>query len=132
MCKIGCTFPNLTKNCLHKSASAKFYPFNETNKDLLQKIPEDMLGCPAIVFTRKAEVDETFLRNSRNFRKSIVGIDANQLYPYFMCKHMPAGLYTPWKNDTESNRFKPQQNKSTNFENMVLSYFQRQRPDCKI
>ena len=34
--------------------------------------------------------------------------------------------------DTESNRFKPQQNKSRNFENMVMSYFQRKRPDCKI
>ena len=45
---------------------------------------------------------------------------------------MPTGLYTRWEYDTESNRFKPQQNKSRNFENMVLSYFQRQRPDCKI
>ena len=34
--------------------------------------------------------------------------------------------------DTESNRFKPEQNKSRNFEKRVLSYFQRQRPDCKI
>ena len=45
---------------------------------------------------------------------------------------MPTGLYTRWDYDAESNRFKPQQNKSRNFENMVMSYFQRQRPDCKI
>ena len=45
---------------------------------------------------------------------------------------MPAGLYTRWENDRESKRFKPQQNKSWNFENMVMSYFQRERPDCKI
>ena len=45
---------------------------------------------------------------------------------------MPTGLYTRWEYDTESNRFKPQQNKSRNFENMVMAYFQRQRPDCKI
>ena len=45
---------------------------------------------------------------------------------------MPTGLYTRWECDTESNRFKPQQNKPRNFENMVVSYFQRQRPDCKI
>ena len=45
---------------------------------------------------------------------------------------MPTGLYTRCEYDTESNRFKPQQNKSRNFENMVMSYFQRQRPDCKI
>ena len=45
---------------------------------------------------------------------------------------MPTGLNTGWDCDTESNRFKPQQNKSRNFGNMVMSYFQRQRPDCKI
>ena len=45
---------------------------------------------------------------------------------------MPTGLYTRWEFDTESNKFKPQQNESRNFENMVISYFQRQRPDCKI
>ena len=45
---------------------------------------------------------------------------------------MPTGLYTQWEYDTESDRFKPQQNKSRNFDNMVTSYFQTQRPDCKI
>ena len=45
---------------------------------------------------------------------------------------MTTGLYKRWENDTESNSFKPQQNKSRKFENMVMSYFQGQRPDCKI
>ena len=90
-----------------------------------------MVGGPFIVFTRKTVVDETFIRNSRNICKSIVGIDASQLYPYSVCQPMPTGLYTRWEYDTESNRFKPQQNKSRNFENIVMSYFQRKRPDCK-
>ena len=89
MLKFGCTLPNLANICLHKSTSAKFYPFTETDKDLLQKIQEDMVGGPSIVFTRKAVVDETFIRNSENFCKSIVGIDASQLYPYSMCQPMP-------------------------------------------
>ena len=38
MLKLGCSFPNLAKSCLHKSISAKFYPFTETDRDLLQKI----------------------------------------------------------------------------------------------
>ena len=38
MLKLGCTHPNLANLCLHKSTSAKFYPFTETDKDLLQKI----------------------------------------------------------------------------------------------
>ena len=132
MLKLGCTLPNLAIFCLHKSTSANFYPFAETDKDLLQTIREDMVGGPSIVFTSKAVVDETFIRNSRNICKSIVGIDASQLYPFSMCQPMQRGLYTRWEYDTESNRFKPQQNKSKKFENMVLSYFQRQRPDCKV
>ena len=132
MLKLGSTLPNLANICLRKSTSAKVYPFTETDKDLLQKIPEDMVGGSSIVFTRKTVVDETFIRNSGIICKSIVGIDASQLYPYSMCQPMPTGLYTRWEYDTESKRFKTQQNKTRNFENMVVSSFQRQRPDCKI
>ena len=132
MLKLGCTLPNLVNFCLHKSTSANFYPFTETDKDLLQKIRNYMVGGSSIVFTRKAVVAETFIRKSGNICKSIVGIDAGQLYPYSMSQPMPTGLYTQWEYDAESNRFKPQQNKSRNFENKVMSCFQRQRPDCKI
>ena len=121
--KLGCTLPNLANTCLHKSTSAKFYTFTEIDKDLLQKIREDMVGGPSIVFTRKAKVDETFIRNSRNICKTSVGNDASQLYPSSMCQPMPTGQYTRWEYDTESNRFTPQQNKSRNFEKMVMSYF---------
>ena len=38
MLKLGCTLPNLANICLHKTTSAKFYPFTETDKDLLQNI----------------------------------------------------------------------------------------------
>ena len=131
MLKLGCTLPNLANICLHKYTSAKIYPFTETDKDLLQKIREDMVGGPSIVFTRITMVDETFIRNSGNICKSIVGVDASQLYASSICQPMPTGLYTRWENDTESNRFKPQQSKSRNFENMVVAYFQRQRPDYK-
>ena len=130
--KLGCTLPNLAIFCLHKSTTAKFYPFTETDKNLLQKVRKDMVGGPSIVFIRKAVVDETFIQDSGNFCKSNVEIDASQLYFYSMCQHMPTGLYTRWEHDTESNRFKPQKNKCRIFENMVMSYFQRQRPDCKM
>ena len=56
--KLGCTLSNLTNICLHKSNSAKFYPFTESDKDLLEKLCKDMVGEPAILFTRKAVVDE--------------------------------------------------------------------------
>ena len=104
MLKLRCTLPNLANICLHRSTSAKFYQFTETDEDLLQKTREDMVGGPSIVFTRKAVVDETFIRDSGNICKPIVGIDASQLYPYFMCQPMPTGLYTRWEYDTEYNR----------------------------
>ena len=132
MLKLGCTLPNLANICLHKSTDSKFYPFTESDKDLLEKIREDMVGGPSIVFTRKAVVNETFIRKSSNLCKSIVGIDASQLYPYSMCQPMPTGLYTRWEYDSETKRFTARQNKSRSFENMVLSYFQQSRPDCKI
>ena len=93
MLKLGCTLPNLANICLHKSTVAKFYPFTEGDKDLLEKIREDVVGGPSIVFTRKAVVDETFIRKSPNLCKSIVGIDASQLYPYSMCQPMPIMKY---------------------------------------
>ena len=59
---LGCTLPNLPNTCLHKSTRTKFYPFTEADKDLLEKIREDMVGGPSIVLL----VDETFIRKSQN------------------------------------------------------------------
>ena len=132
MLKLGCTLPNLANMCLHKSTDSKFYPCTESDEEFFEKIREDMVGGLSIVFTRKDGVDETFVRKSINLCKSMVGIDASQLYPYSMCQPMPTGLCTRWEYDSETKRFTERQNKSRSFENMVLSYFQKSRPDCKI
>ena len=132
MLKLGCTLPKLANFRLHKSTDSKFYPFTESDKDLLEKIREDMVGGPSIIFTRKAVVDETFIRKSTNLCKSIVGIDASQLYPYSMCQPMPTGLYTRRNYDSESQKFMPRKNKTRSFKNMVPSYFQQTRPECRI
>ena len=91
-----------------------------------------MTGGPSIVFTRKAIVDQTYIRNTENICKSIVGIGAIQLYPFSMCQEMPTGLYTRWEFDSVSQKFTARQNKSRKFENMVMSYLQSQRPNCTI
>ena len=132
MLKLGCTLPDLANICFHKSIDSKFYPFTKSDKDLLEKIREDMVGGPSFVFTPKAVVDETFIRKSSNLGKSIVGIDASQLYPYSMCQPKPTGLYTRWKYDSETKRFLASQNKTRSFEDMVTSYFQQSRPEGKI
>ena len=98
---------------------------------MLEKIREDMGGGLSIVFTRKAVVDETFIRKSSNLSKSNVGIDVSQLYPYSMCQPMATALYTRWEYDSETKRFTACQNKSSYFEKMVLIYFQRSRPHCR-
>ena len=49
-----------------------------------------------------------------------------------MCHPLPTDLYTRCDIDSETGRFTPRQNETRSFENMVLSYFQRTRPDCKI
>ena len=92
-------------------------------KTFWKKIRKDVVGGPSIVFTRKAVVDETFIRKSATICKSIVGIDASQLYPNSMCQPMPTGLYTCWDFDAETSRFTPRQNKTRSFEIMVMFYF---------
>ena len=121
MLKRGCTLPNLANICLLKSTDSKFYLFTQSDKDLLEKIREDMVGGPSFVFTRKAVVVESFIRKSSNLCNSIVGIDASQLYPYSMCQPMPTGLYMRWEYDSETKRFTACQNKSRSFEKMILS-----------
>ena len=107
MLKLDCTLPNLANICLHKFTDAKFHPFTEVDEDLSEEIRENVAGGPSIVFTRKAAVAETFILKSVNICKSIVGIDASQLYPYSMCQPMPTGLYTRWDFDSETSTFTP-------------------------
>ena len=132
MLKLGRTLTNLAIVCLHKSTDSKFYAFTESGKNLFEKIREDMVRAPSVVFTRKAVVNEAFVRKSSNLCKTIVGIDANQLHPYSMCQPMPTGLYSRWEYDSATNRFTAHQNESRSYENMGLSYFQGSRPDCTI
>ena len=77
--KPGFTLRNMANICLDKSSDAKFLPFREGDKDILEKNRENVVGGPSIVFARKAFVDETFIRESTNICKSIVGIYARQL-----------------------------------------------------
>ena len=132
MLKFGCTLPNLANICLHKSTNHKFSPLVESDKDLKDKIREDMTAGPSIVFTRKVIVDQTYIRNSENICKSIKGIDSSQLYPFSICQELPTGLCTRWEPDTNSQKFKARTNRSRTFENMVMSHLQSQRPKCTI
>ena len=91
-----------------------------------------MTGGPSIVFTQKAVVDQNYIRNLSNISKAKVRIDASQLYPFSMCQEMPTGLYTRWEYNPETDPFKARNNRTKNFENMVRSFYQELRPECKI
>ena len=91
-----------------------------------------MVGGHSIVFTRKIAMVETSIRKSTNLCQCFVGIVESQLYPNSICQPMPTGLYTRWEYDSETQCFTPRQNNFRSFENMVLSYFQRSRPACRI
>ena len=132
MLNVGCTLPSLAINFLHKSFAAKFYPFRESEKKLLEKNSEHMVGGLSFVITRKSVVDNTSIRDSTILCGIIVRMDASQLYPLSMCQAMPTGLYTRWELDSEPGKFIPCQNKSRSFENMVKSYFPRLRPQCNV
>ena len=90
-----------------------------------------MTGDTSIVFTRKAVANETYIRKSNNLCKSIVGFDASQFFPYSMCQDMPTGLYTRWDYNEETQKFKAREKRGRTFENMVMSYSQATRLECK-
>ena len=48
-----------------------------------------------------------------------------------MCQDMPTGLYTRLEFDTEMQKFKARHNRTRNFENFVMSFYQESKPECK-
>ena len=126
--KLGCTSPNLTHNCLHKSTDADFYQFTEGDKDLKQ-IFRDVVGGSSVVFTRQACIDETFIWNSTNMSERIVGIDANELYSYSMSQPTSTGLHTRYDLEWETKRFShsPKQNQKLRKNGQILSPTKKNR-----
>ncbi len=62
-----------------------------------QLFKNNMVGGPAIIFKRYAEVNKTFIRgNPAKPVSKIVGFDANALYLWALTQPMPVGLYTTW------------------------------------
>ena len=64
--------------------------------------------------------------------KTIVGIDASQLYPFSMMKDMPTGVYTKWELREDTGLFHPRRSKKNYLEYIVLKDFQKQNPHCYI
>ena len=52
-----------------------------------------MTNDPLNVYTSKAVANKAFIRKSKYLCKSIIGIDAIQLYPYSICQDTPTDFY---------------------------------------
>ena len=130
--KLKYFLPNLGNICQHSYATAKICIFIESDKNLLSKLREDIVGVPSKDFRRKDAVDEIHIRKSTKVCKPIVGKHASQFYPYSMCQPMPRILYTIFEFDADLQRFKLRHNKFCSFEITAKSYFQRSRTDCRI
>ena len=120
----------MLNNSLYKSTIYKFYPLFSSDEDLLKKSREVMNGLPSIVFT-KAVANKRFIRESIVLCKIIVGYDANEVCLQFVRQDMPTGLYTRWSYNEETQKLRARQNRVRTCENMVLSFFQATRPECK-
>ena len=104
MLKLGCTLPNLAHSFLHKSTNAKFYPFTETDTELLENLRENLVGGLSIVLARKAAVNEIFIRKFSDICISIDGVAASQLYPFSTCQQMPKRLFNIYMNLTKISK----------------------------
>ena len=115
---MGCTLPNLTNICLHKSNHKKFYLFVEADKDLrvpLLSLLEKRLWIKHIFETQKTFANQTPV----NFAPS-------------QCVNVPTGLYTRREFDSDSQKFKARQNKMRKIENMIRSYLKSHCPNCTV
>ena len=110
MLKLGFTLPNLASFSWHKSTDLTFYPSAKTNKELPEKIREDMVVGPSVAFTRQTVVGKTLKHKPTNLCNFIVSFDASQLYPFSMCQPMLTD--TTCEYDSGNERFTGRQNKS--------------------
>ena len=111
MLKLGCTLPNLAIFCPHKWTNKKIYPFCGEDEDFCEKTREVMTIGTSNVFTRKAVLDETFIRDSPNICKPVVGIDVSQLYPFSICQDMSTGLGGEKSSDSFLKAYKSSETK---------------------
>ena len=77
--------------------------------------------------TRKAVVDQYFIRNSESFCTSTVENKFSQLFLFSFCQLWLTGLYTRWELDRASQKLKAWTNASETFENVVTSFLQSHR-----
>ena len=118
---------------LTQISDTKICPFTKQNEDLW-KNSRSIVDGTSIVFTRKAVVNENFIRKSAHFCKSIVVIDASPRYPHLISQPTPAGLYTIRVGISIQRRVDLRLDKTRPAALKIwpCPIFQRARPECEI
>ena len=98
-----------------RQAQASFSLFPEKHADLYQKIRNNLIGGPSIIFRRHSKAGQTVLRDAdasitdRQKCQRVVGYDANALYLWAIGQDMPVSFYIRRKENVEDpeQNFKP-------------------------
>ena len=83
-----------------------------------------MVNGPGMVCTRESVVNETLTGKSSNIWKTIVRINARQLYRFTKSHPISTSLDATHKLDEHLQRYEHNQDKTENFGRLVMPYFQ--------
>jgi hypothetical protein len=91
--KTSVSLPGVARKLLFDSAkSVAFSLFDELNKDLYKTMKANIVGGPAIIFSRYEKAGETMISQNQPC-KSVIGLDANALYLWAFGLEMPTGEF---------------------------------------
>ena len=91
--KTSISLPGVARKLLFDSSkSVVFSLFDELNKDLYKTVKANMVGGPAIIFSRYEKAGETMISKNQPC-KSVIGLDANALYLWAIGLEMPTGSF---------------------------------------
>ena len=98
----------------------RFLPLCDNDKDYDHYLLKWITRGPSIIFTRYATVRKTKIKQSENICKSILGIDANQLYAFPVTEYIPTRPYTKWEYNEETAKLHLKWNWRSYFEQQVM------------
>ena len=131
MLKLGCTLPNLANICLHKSTDAKFYSFSEGDKDRSEKFKKMLLVVHLSFLKAKQLLMVLLFESLQTYANLLLGLMTVSYIPT-RCVNPCLTVFIRVGIPIQKRVASHLDNKSRSFENMVMSFFQRTRPECEI
>ena len=127
--KLCCWIPNMKSICLNKFTDSNFYPVTEADEILLEKVRDHVVCGFSIVLTRKPVVDESFLQKTTTYANQLLELMPANYTPIWCVNPCPLVFIRVGISIHEPVVSHPDK---TSFEKIVMNFFQRTRPDCKI